>query len=91
MYNTENFDNIFRAFITVLQTLTLEGWSAHMYNISDAGRPFMSCLYYYTMILLGSYFLLNLILAVIMDSFFKHQAIELKTKDDDELPPKDDA
>ena len=81
-FNTENFDDISKAFITVLQTLTLEGWSNHMFRISDTGRPLSATVYYYSIILFGSYFLLNLILAVILDSLFKHQAAqnELESK-----------
>ena len=71
-YNTENFDDISKAFISVLHALTLEGWANHMFRISDTGRPLSSTVYYYAIILFGSYFLLNLILAVILDSFFKH-------------------
>ena len=72
LYNTDNFNDISKAFISVLQALTLEGWAQHMYNVSDTGRPMMSSLYYYSLVLFGSYFLLNLILAVILDSFSKH-------------------
>ena len=72
-YNSLNFDDISKAFISVLQALTLEGWTNHLFIISDTGRPLSSLIYYYAIILFGSYFLLNLILAVILDSFFHHQ------------------
>ena len=75
-YNTENFDDISKAFISVLEALTLEGWTNHMFRISDTGRPLSSTVFYYAIILFGSYFLLNLILAVILDSFFKHQTAQ---------------
>lgn len=39
----------------------------------DSGTPFVSIIYFYVLILLGAYFILNLILAVILSSFLKIQ------------------
>ena len=40
-----------------------------MYNLQDAMMPFVPAIYFCFLVVLGSFFLLNLILAVIMDSF----------------------
>lgn len=70
-YNIDNYNDLLKVFVTILQALTLEGWSTSMFNLMDSGTPWMASIYYYTIILLGSYFILNLILAVILSSFLK--------------------
>ena len=40
-----------------------------MYNLQDAMFPSVPSIYFCFLVVLGSFFLLNLILAVIMDSF----------------------
>ena len=42
-----------------------------MFNLIDSGSPWISIIYFYVLILLGAYFILNLILAVILSSFLK--------------------
>ena len=32
LYNTVNFDNIWMSSLAIFQTMTLDGWTAHMYN-----------------------------------------------------------
>ncbi len=40
-----------------------------MYNLQDAMTPAIPSIYFCFLVVIGSFFLLNLILAVIMDSF----------------------
>ena len=68
-YNTSSFNNIMEAFVTILQALTLEGWGQFMYNMMDTGSPWFALFFYYLIMLLGSFFILNLILAVILSNF----------------------
>lgn len=68
-FGITNFDNIFSAMLTIFQLITLEGWASMMYNLQDAMMPFVPAIYFCFLVVLGSFFLLNLILAVIMDSF----------------------
>jgi F0F1-type ATP synthase membrane subunit b/b' len=49
--------------------ITLEGWSTLMYNYSDASPVWMAETFFIMLVLIGSFFLLNVILAVIMDTF----------------------
>ena len=46
----------------------MEGWSKIMYMNMNAIGDYV-CLYFIALIVIGSFFLLNLILAVIMQSF----------------------
>jgi len=49
--------------------ITLEGWADIMYNLSDASQPWMAITFCVLLVMIGSFFLLNVILAVIMDAF----------------------
>lgn len=59
--------------ITVFEALSLEGWSNQMYNLMDTGNYWLGIVYYLFIVSFGSYFILNLILAVIMGSFTKYE------------------
>jgi Ion transport protein len=48
--------------------ITLEGWTAVMYNYMDSSG-FIAGIYFPILVILGSFFLLNLFLAVIMETF----------------------
>ena len=69
MYGIITFDNIIQGMVTIFQVITLEGWSTLMYNLSDASPQWMSEIFCILLVLVGSFFLLNVILAVIMDAF----------------------
>jgi len=49
--------------------ITLEGWSTIMYNLGDASQTWMAQLFCILLVIIGSFFLLNVVLAVIMDAF----------------------
>jgi hypothetical protein len=49
--------------------ITLEGWTDMMYNLSDASQAWMAIFFCVLLVVVGSFFLLNVILAVIMDAF----------------------
>jgi hypothetical protein len=61
------------ASVTILQSLTLVGWSKFLYNLMDAGNPWLGLIFYYLIVLLGAYFILNLILALILSNFLHFQ------------------
>lgn len=69
MFGLINFDIIFRGILTIFQMITLEGWTTIMYNLSDASAPWMAILFCVLLVIIGSFFLLNVVLAVIMDAF----------------------
>ena len=68
-YGQMSFDDIGKALFTLFQVITLEGWTDLMYNLSDATLAPVSRLYCIVTVILGSFFLLNLILAVISEAF----------------------
>jgi voltage-dependent calcium channel L type alpha-1D len=69
-YGSIGFDNIGQASITIFTSITLEGWVDVMYAVSRAwGLSFAVVLYFIFLIMLGSFFLLNLALAVIWDEY----------------------
>ncbi len=62
------FDNIGEAILGIFRVITLESWTYVMYNYMDASG-FIAALYFPFLVVLGGFFLLNLFLAVIMESF----------------------
>lgn len=64
-----SFDNIAAAFLTIFQSITMEGWTDIMYMCQDANNPVIAALFFILLIVFGSFFLLNLTLAVICDEF----------------------
>jgi len=77
-YGITNFDNTAKAMLTVFQVITMDGWTVLLYNLMDTSLPPVAAIYFCLLIVFGSFFLLNLILAVIMESFIKIQAAEIK-------------
>ena len=71
VYNVANFNMIFWSMGTIFVMITLEGWSSLMYNLSDASMSYMAVIYCILLVVIGSFFLLNVILAVIMEAFEK--------------------
>jgi Ion transport protein len=67
----QSFNNLLISLPTIFQALTLEGWVDAMYNLMDAGNTYSAPLYYLVIVIFGAFFLMNLILAAIMDSFSK--------------------
>uniref|UniRef100_A0A4W4GLI8 Voltage-dependent L-type calcium channel subunit alpha n=1 Tax=Electrophorus electricus TaxID=8005 RepID=A0A4W4GLI8_ELEEL len=66
-----NFDNFLFAMLTVFQCITMEGWTNVLYWVNDAigfGTPWI---YFVTLIILGSFFVLNLVLGVLSGEFSK--------------------
>ena len=64
-----NFDNIFNGCITIFQGMTLEGWSDMMFMAQDAVSPYIAATVFILLVLLGAFFVLNLLLAVLEDNF----------------------
>jgi hypothetical protein len=62
------FDDFPSAVITIFQIVTLEGWSSIMYMAMDASGAGWS-LFFCTIVFVGSFFVLNLVLAVLENSF----------------------
>ncbi|XP_041133885.1 voltage-dependent R-type calcium channel subunit alpha-1E isoform X1 [Polyodon spathula] len=67
------FDNILFALLTVFQCITMEGWSTVLYNTNDALGPTWNWLYFIPLIIIGSFFVLNLVLGVLSGEFAKER------------------
>lgn len=60
-----NFDNFGLAMLTVFQCITLEGWTDMLYYIQDAMGNSWQWIYFISMVILGAFFVMNLILGVL--------------------------
>eukprot|EP00163_Fabomonas_tropica_P029147 TRINITY_DN6158_c0_g1_i1.p1 TRINITY_DN6158_c0_g1~~TRINITY_DN6158_c0_g1_i1.p1 ORF type:complete len:1884 (+),score=375.64 TRINITY_DN6158_c0_g1_i1:93-5654(+) len=63
-----HFDNIGNAMLTLFQVLTLEGWVDVMYYLQDAAT-FWVFLYFIALVIFGSFFVVNLAVAVLYAKF----------------------
>eukprot|EP01064_Diplonema_japonicum_P039661 TRINITY_DN9_c4_g1_i1.p1 TRINITY_DN9_c4_g1~~TRINITY_DN9_c4_g1_i1.p1 ORF type:complete len:1736 (+),score=356.14 TRINITY_DN9_c4_g1_i1:114-5321(+) len=63
-----SFDHIGVAILSLFTALTLEGWTDLMYDVIDATTPFAS-VYFIFVVLVGTFFIVNLTLAIINTSF----------------------
>uniref|UniRef100_A0A8C4HFH5 Voltage-dependent L-type calcium channel subunit alpha n=1 Tax=Dicentrarchus labrax TaxID=13489 RepID=A0A8C4HFH5_DICLA len=68
-----HFDNIGFAMLTVFQCITMEGWTKVLYWLNDAIGNEWPWLYFVPLILLGSFFVLNLVLGVLSGEFTKER------------------
>lgn len=68
-----SFDNIFFAMLTVFQCITMEGWTAILYWTNDAMGSSFNWIYFVPLIILGSFFMLNLVLGVLSGEFAKER------------------
>ncbi|KAJ8923541.1 hypothetical protein NQ315_010119 [Exocentrus adspersus] len=68
-----NFDNFGLSMLTVFQCITLEGWTDVLYNVQDASGRAYPWLYFVSMVILGAFFVMNLILGVLSGEFSKER------------------
>jgi len=67
-FNIYSFDNIFRSFMMVFLTVTLENWAIIMGYIIDVYSIY-STIFFLLLVMIGGFFLVNLTLAVITIHF----------------------
>ncbi|GAA54580.1 voltage-dependent calcium channel type A subunit alpha-1 [Clonorchis sinensis] len=72
-YGITSFDNIGFAMLTVFQCITMEGWTDILYHTDDAIGDRFNYLYFIPLIILGSFFMLNLVLGVLSGEFAKER------------------
>lgn len=63
------FDNIIQAWTTLLQCATLEGWTDVMYMLWESNGPWLSSIYFLTMVLLLSWFMIELVTGVVYEAY----------------------
>uniref|UniRef100_A0A8C0IXF0 Voltage-dependent L-type calcium channel subunit alpha n=1 Tax=Chelonoidis abingdonii TaxID=106734 RepID=A0A8C0IXF0_CHEAB len=68
-----HFDNFGFAMLTVYQCITMEGWTEVLYWVNDAIGNEWPWIYFVSLILLGSFFVLNLVLGVLSGEFTKER------------------
>ncbi|XP_042894573.2 voltage-dependent calcium channel type A subunit alpha-1 [Parasteatoda tepidariorum] len=72
-YGITSFDNIFFAMLTVFQCITMEGWTAMLYWTNDSMGSYFNWIYFIPLIIIGSFFMLNLVLGVLSGEFAKER------------------
>uniref|UniRef100_A0A8C5FA66 Voltage-dependent L-type calcium channel subunit alpha n=1 Tax=Gadus morhua TaxID=8049 RepID=A0A8C5FA66_GADMO len=68
-----NFDNIFFAMLTVFQCITMEGWTDVLYWMNDAIGFEIPWIYFVSLVIFGSFFIINLVLGVLSGEFSKER------------------
>ncbi|KAM4038273.1 voltage-dependent L-type calcium channel subunit alpha-1C [Anomaloglossus baeobatrachus] len=68
-----NFDNFAFAMLTVFQCITMEGWTDVLYWMQDAMGYELPCIYFVSLVIFGSFFVLNLVLGVLSGEFSKER------------------
>merc|ERR1719167_205302 len=72
-YGITNFDNFLHSMLTVFQCVTLEGWTEILYWVHDAMGNSWQFIYFVSMVVLGAFFVMNLILGVLSGEFSKEK------------------
>ncbi|CAD7929325.1 unnamed protein product [Amoebophrya sp. A120] len=81
-YGITNFNNFLNSVIVIFQCITLEGWTDIMYMGQDAHSNDFAFIYFLFLVITGSFFLLNVALAVVWDAF---QELSSEAQLDDDL------
>uniref|UniRef100_A0A6I8PP93 Voltage-dependent L-type calcium channel subunit alpha n=1 Tax=Ornithorhynchus anatinus TaxID=9258 RepID=A0A6I8PP93_ORNAN len=68
-----NFDNFAFAMLTVFQCITMEGWTDVLYWVQDAMGYELPWVYFVSLVIFGSFFVLNLVLGVLSGEFSKER------------------
>lgn len=85
-FGVTGFDNIFQAFLTVIQCVSLEGWVDVMYFTFET-LSYWTVLYFILLLLVGSFFIINLVDAILCaiyqrekDALLVDEQLELETQ-----------
>ena len=83
-----NFDHFGAAITTIFQCVSMEGWTSVLYMGMDVAGPFFSVILFIALIVLGAFFVLNIVLAILSASVENANAeAEEDAKDDIILGP----
>ncbi|XP_077969234.1 voltage-dependent P/Q-type calcium channel subunit alpha-1A-like isoform X2 [Styela clava] len=72
-YGITTFDNIVFSMMTVFQCITMEGWTDILYFADDAGGHQLNWAFFIMLVIIGSFFMLNLVLGVLSGEFAKER------------------
>lgn len=85
LFDLVNFNSLGNAMLTIFQVLTLENWTdGMMYVYMDASGYYISVIYFVSLVIFGSFFILNLVLAQIVVSFDQEKQAERDIKDEED-------
>ena len=76
-----HYDTLFYAFITTFQILTTANWNDDLYDAA-ASNGVTSALFFYAIIVIGNWMLLNMFIAIIIQRFAQQrtQAVDAQMK-----------
>jgi hypothetical protein len=63
-FGVSSFDNFLKAVLSVFIIITMEGWTTLMYYIRRATGTYAYDIYFYLTVIIGTFFILNLMVAV---------------------------
>jgi len=64
-----SFDNFAWSCLLIFQVVTLSGWHVLLFHTADGGGGFLAYIYYILLVLIGAYFTIQLLVAVISAKF----------------------
>ena len=76
-FGITNFDHLGGSLLTIFQMITSETWYYQIMNLMDVDIPFIGAFYVFVVIIIGQFFLLNLLLAVIIQASIKRHQLKL--------------
>ena len=79
-----NFDNFWRAFLSVFIIFTGENWNEMMYNGMRSTTP-IAALYFMVVIVVGNIIILQLLVAIVLSNFDESRKLTAKRKIIDEI------
>ena len=81
-YGYGSFDNFSQSMIAVFQIITLDSWTVILYNLmNQASLTQIPALFCVSLVFLGAFFLLNLMLAVVMESYMESELRETERQE----------
>ena len=84
-YGITNFDNICSAFLTIFQCITMEGWTIIKNIYEDAYISWFVNVYFISCVVIATFFLLNLTIAVMLMKYEELDKKQANSKHKEEL------
>lgn len=70
-FGITNFDDLGSSYLTIFQCITLEGWTKIKQMIEDGFDPYVSSIFFTLLVIICTYFLLNMTIAIMLVQFKK--------------------
>jgi hypothetical protein len=73
-YGICSWDTLGHSLLSVFHILTLDRWSGQLFNLQNTARFYMiPTIFCCSLVYMGSFYLLNLMLAVVMESYIESE------------------